>query len=435
MGSRKKATASSRNFAIIPTKSRQTPVLHFAATSLSDCDTRRVKSKKKRIALIGLPVLQEVTSYATAAIARYAEKDRNWRFVFSAEASVEAFKFLRKLDCDGAIVRILNTAMLREAKKIRFPLVNISAWLENPGVPSVRYDRDIHGRMAAEYLLEKGFRRFGCVVPPGGWFIKQGHNAVVQTVRAHGGSVDSFHLKTTTPEVVQSLPESEQRRFVEWLRTFQLPGALVLLDDWDAPALMKLCVKAGFKIPRDIVIISVCCHSEVQSNCLIPLSVVQEDHDLVSTIAVRSLDELMAGRPLHDTLIDVPPVGVVERASTATMAIEDRDLAHAFEFIRCHGLEPINIADVCNSVQIARVTLERRFRKVIGTTMHKYLTRLRVNRAKELLLSELDHDLPGLARQCGFTERRHLVRAFTEEVGQAPSAWRKKNLARNPVGH
>ena len=67
-------------------------------------------------------MLQSVNNLGSVAIANYAERRGNWRFVFGAEATVEAFRFLRKVDCDGAIVRILSPAMKREAMKVRVPI-------------------------------------------------------------------------------------------------------------------------------------------------------------------------------------------------------------------------------------------------------------------------------------------------------------------------
>ena len=160
------------------------------------CD---VKTKQKRIALIGLQILQSVNNLVNAAVARHAEENGRWRFVFSAEPSVESFRFLRTLDCDGAIVRIVSTAMLREAKKIRFPLVNVSSWLEHPGVPTVRHNFEAIGRIAAEHLLEKGYRRFGCVIEQGGWFIQQRYRAFVETIGAHGYKPEVFTARSSQP--------------------------------------------------------------------------------------------------------------------------------------------------------------------------------------------------------------------------------------------
>lgn len=382
-----------------------------------------MKSKKKRIALIGLPILQSVNSLTNAAVARHAEEGGNWQFVFSAEASVEAFRFLRTLDCDGAIVRIVNTAMLCEAKKVHFPIVNISSWLEKPGVPTVRHDYEAVGRLAAEHLLDKGYRRFGCVMVPGGWFLEQRHNAMVKTIESRGGTIQTFELQSTMPELVQPLSQVERRRFVEWVSTLKRPAALVLMDDWDAPVLQELCREAGYEIPRDLVMISTGVHSEVLPRCRVPLSAVHEDQEMLARFAVSCLDQLMSDKQPRETLINVPPLGVVERASTATMAIEDRELAHAVEFIRAHGFENINVADVSSRVQVARVTLERRFRHVMGQSIHEYLTHLRVRRAIELLSGDPVPSLQKVARQCGLADRRRLNQVFLSVTGKTPFEW------------
>lgn len=388
-----------------------------------------VKPKQKRIALIGLPVFQSVNNLSSTAIAHHAEESGRWRFVFSAEASVSAFKFLRTLDCDGAIVRILNEAMRREARKIQFPLVNISSAMADPGLPTVRHDFQAIGRLTAEHLLEKGFRRFGCVIVPGGAYIQERFTAFSEAVRARGCKPHLFHLHTTQPYLAQPLRPEERRRFADWLRTnLRPPAAIVLLDDWDAPALMQACREAGYEIPRDFVMVSTGYHSEVSSACPVPLSAAQENQELLGRLAVACLDDLMSGKSPRDYVVTVPPLGVTERASTATLAIEDRQVAHAVEFIRAHGFEPINISDVLSRVNISRVTLERRFRQVTGETPHAYLIQHRVRRAQELLSQDPPPSLQEVAQLCGLPDRRRLNQVFRRVTGKSPAAWQASRL-------
>jgi len=387
-----------------------------------------VKARQKRIALIGLPVFQSVNNLCSAAIARHTEESGRWRFVFSAEASVAAFKFLQTLDCDGAIVRITTEAMRREARKVRFPLVNISSSLADSGVPTVRHDYRATGRLAAEHLLEKGYRRFGCVIVPGGAYIQERSAAFLEAVRARGCKPQLFHLHTTQPQVAQPLRAEERRRFADWVRTLRPPAALVLMDDWDAPALMTACREAGCEIPRDFVMMTTGCHSEVLPLCPVPLSAAQENQELLGRLAVACLDDLMSGKTPQDFVLTVPPLGVVERASTATLAIEDREVAHAVEFIRAHGYEPINISDVLARVNISRVTLERRFRQVTGQTPHAYLIQHRVRRIQELLLQDPPPSLQVVAQQCGLPDRRRLNQVFRRATGKSPADWRRWRL-------
>jgi LacI family transcriptional regulator len=389
-----------------------------------------VKYKPKRIGLIGLPVLQSVNNLTNASIAHHAEEANKWHFVMSAEPSVAAFQFLRRLDCDGAIVRIMSPAMKREAMKIHFPLVNVSSWMEDPGVPTVRHDYDAIGRLTAEHLLEKGFRRVGCVLVAGGSYIQARYQSFTATLRKHGVKPVLFNLQTTQPMKPQPITPEERVRFTEWVRTFQPPAALALMDDWDAPVLMEACRQAGYEIPRDMVVISTGFHSEMLPLCPVPLSAAQEDQGKQAELAIQCLDHLMAGKKLSSPLIVVPPIGVVERASTATLAIEDRQVALAVDYIRAHGLEPVNVTDVVSRVHISRVTLERHFRKITGKTLHEYLVDSRIRRAKELLLAAPPPSLRKVARDCGFSDRRRLNQVFKQFVGLSPAEWQQQESGR-----
>jgi LacI family transcriptional regulator len=318
--------------------------------------------------------------------------------------------------------------MLREAKHIQFPLVNISSWLEQPGVPTVRHDYAAVGDLAAAHLLEKGFRRFGCVVVPGGWFLKARRRAACERLESQGCQVSTFTLKTTQPLSAEPIAAAERERFGAWVRTLEPPAGLILTDDWDAPTLMQVCHEVGMQIPRDLVMITTGCHSEVLPLCPVPLTVVQEDQETQARVAAACLDQLMAGGYPSETIIDIPPVGIIERESTATMAIEDREVAHTVEFIRAHGCDMINIADVCARVHVARVTLERRFRQVMEQSLHDYLIQQRINRAQELLSSPGPVNLQRIALQCGFSDRRHLNQVFTRLTGKTPAAWRAEHI-------
>jgi LacI family transcriptional regulator len=140
-------------------------------------------------------------------------------------------------------------------------------------------------------------------------------------------------------------------------------------------------------------------------------------------VAIDCLDALMADQKPRESIISVPPLGVVERVSTNTFAIEDREVAHAVEFIRAHATEQINVTDIAGRVQIARGTLERRFRQVTGCTLHDYLIQQRLRRAQELLAQKPPPSLQSVARQCGFLDRRRLNQVFQRVTGHSPVVW------------
>lgn len=394
-----------------------------------------MRKPRKRIALIGLPILQSVNGLCNAAIARYAEAEGNWEFILSVQATVEAFRFLRSLDCDGAIVRLISTAMQREAARLRFPVVNISSWLEAPGVATVRHDDQAAGRLAAEHLLNKGFRRFGCVRMPGGWFIEARLKEFLKTVRARHLDAREFILRKGPPPASalawrnETITAAERWRFIQWVRELEPPAALMLTDDWDAPVLMDACREAGLEVPRDLVVVSTGVHSEVIDFCRPSLSAVQEDQLTQARLTVNMLDALMAGEVADTPLLEVPPLGVLERESTATLAIGDREVAHALEFIYTHAAAGINVADVVNRSRVSRGTLERHFREITRQTLHDCIVQQRIGRVQEMLLASPPRSLQEIARQCGFPSRRHLNRQFRSVTGQTPAAWRQSQTS------
>jgi LacI family transcriptional regulator len=188
---------------------------------------------------------------------------------------------------------------------------------------------------------------------------------------------------------------------------------------------MDACREAGLEIPRDLVVISTGIHSEVLPLCRPTLTGAQEDLQRQAQMAVDLLEAMMAGKRKEHELINVPPLGVIERGSTATMAIADREVAHAVEFIRAHGNEPVNVGSIMERAGVSRGTLERRFKQAMGQTPHEYLVQQRVRRAQEILLTTPDASLDLAAKQCGFRDRPELNRVFRRVTGRSPAAWRE----------
>ncbi|KSB87800.1 hypothetical protein AS593_00640 [Caulobacter vibrioides] len=68
----------------------------------------------------------------------------------------------------------------------------------------------------------------------------------------------------------------------------------------------------------------------------------------------------------------------------------------------------------------------RAFKATFGQTPHAYITRRRLELARELMLATRD-PLSQIAYQCGFADQSHLCRLFRRSAGVAPQAWRRAN--------
>ncbi|HUD72897.1 MAG TPA: helix-turn-helix transcriptional regulator, partial [Dongiaceae bacterium] len=101
-----------------------------------------------------------------------------------------------------------------------------------------------------------------------------------------------------------------------------------------------------------------------------------------------------------------------------------RDLA---EGVRTHlgraYRTPLRLEGIAAALGSTPAHLCRVFRRVTGTTIHAYLTRLRLSAALEPLRAGTE-DLSGLAFDLGFSSHSHFTHAFRREFGAPPSQLR-----------
>src|SRR5262245_53157524 len=69
----------------------------------------------------------------------------------------------------------------------------------------------------------------------------------------------------------------------------------------------------------------------------------------------------------------------------------------------------------------------RAFKETFGEPPHAYIVRLRVEMAKEQMLST-GTALSQIAFACGFADQSHFSNAFRRVAGGSPNVWRRRNL-------
>jgi AraC family transcriptional regulator len=108
----------------------------------------------------------------------------------------------------------------------------------------------------------------------------------------------------------------------------------------------------------------------------------------------------------------------------------DRLIRRTKAFVEAEFANPIRLADVGRAVGASPAYLTHVFRRVEGTSLHQYLTQLRLARA----LVELPRtdDLTSLALETGFSSHSHFTRAFRRAFGVTPSQFRHASRMRLP---
>ena len=164
-----------------------------------------------------------------------------------------------------------------------------------------------------------------------------------------------------------------------------------------------------------------------------PLSSVDPAGGRVGYAAAAMMASILSGeRPPRQPLL-IPPAGVVVRQSSDTLAVDDTDVADALRFIRDHCKTQITVADVLRHVPASRRSLDQRFRRRLGRSMHDELQHARARRASELLIrSQLS--IPQIASQCGFRSREYFsASAFGRFVGMPPGATWAVSIRLRPI--
>ena len=88
------------------------------------------------------------------------------------------------------------------------------------------------------------------------------------------------------------------------------------------------------------------------------------------------------------------------------------------------GRENLSNADIAKELNISEVWFRKLFKEHYGTTPHKYLVNLRIERAKHLL-SDKRLTVTEIGELCGFSGVYHFCKAFKDNVGATPSVFRK----------
>lgn len=107
-----------------------------------------------------------------------------------------------------------------------------------------------------------------------------------------------------------------------------------------------------------------------------------------------------------------------ERDSRPTWLLRAVEILHARVDTR------VVMADIAEEVDVHPTHLARTFRERFGCTMGEYLRRLRVEAAREELLST-DKALASIALASGFADQPHFTRTFKRVTGETPGAWRR----------
>jgi LacI family transcriptional regulator len=217
--------------------------------------------------------------------------------------------------------------------------------------------------------------------------------------------------------------EQERRRLAAWIKALPRPIGIMAAYDIRGRQVLDVCRELGIHVPDQAAVIGVD-NDELLCDFASPsLSSVRPNAVRTGYEAAALLDRLMRGERLAATAILVPPLGVVTRGSTDTLAIDDAEISAAVRFIREQALRDITVRDVLAKVPLSRRVLEARFKQLIGRTPHEEIERVKIEHVKRML-AETDLTLAAIAHRSGYKHVEYMCVAFKRATGTPPGKYR-----------
>lgn len=333
---------------------------------------------------------------------------------------------------DGVLGRITEP-LAQAARKIKVPAVNV--WLNSSAknVSSVLADFKTSGKMAAQHLVGRGFRRFGYM----GFLREKDSRLQLQGFRE---ILKPLEFRFTTYRFQRTGLGGEGlgwERFLEglekWAKSWEPPVGVLVSNDLYCRHLIETCRAKGFQVPQDVAIVGTSNEPAICTSPYPALTSIDLDFELIGFRAAAKLDEMMNGKDASETVEYSPPKGLIPRQSTDVLAAEDPIVANALRFISENGQERIQVKDVVSAVSITRRTLERKFRDSLDRSIADEIARLRIERAKRLLV-ETENSCKALAVDLGFRNADHLYKVFSRVEGITPSQYRNQRLKETATG-
>lgn len=362
-------------------------------------------------------------------IAKYVRIHGPWSVEFQEGDPSERFpEWFGRWKWDGIIARVSTPAMADKLGKARVPVVDLSGSVPNVRFSRIRSDEELVGRMAAEHLLERGFKHFAfCGFNGTDWSDLRRASFERRVVEA-GFSCQTFEnpgpTKSFSASDYEEHGERHERDLMAWLLALPKPCGLMACNDSRGRQVLNCCRELSVAVPDEVAVIGVDKDEIFCELSDLPLSSVILNTQQIGFEAAALLARLMAGESAQPAVILVKPMGVMARQSTDVLAIDDRHIAAALKHIREHACAGLDVEQLLRAVPLSRSVLERRFSHILGISPKAEILRVRLDRVCRLL-AESDLSLAEVADKAGFDHPEYMSRLFKKKMGITPGEFRK----------
>jgi LacI family transcriptional regulator len=328
---------------------------------------------------------------------------------------------------DGIIANFDDPRVVRAVRASRLPVVAFGSgygWYDPASrIPYCYTNNHAIAAMAADHLLERGFRHFGYYggvrTRTNGWSLEREAEFAARV--ASRGFRCSVHRDF--PPGGRRWARS-QGALARWLGSLDKPAGILAENDQRARVVLEVCRAAGIRVPEQLAVIGVD-NDELLCQLSTPLlSSVEQGSKRIGYEAAALLDTMMRGRRPRRLSRIVDPIGVVVRGSTDILAIEDLKVAEAMRFIWEHACDGLHARDVAGAVGVSRSGLDAHFKAALSRTVRESIRRVQLEKVIRLLPEAL-LSLKEIAAKAGYKSVQHMTTCFGAAYGRPPAAYRR----------
>jgi LacI family transcriptional regulator len=359
-----------------------------------------------------------------AGVIAYTRTHGRWQIFVEARGIEEHLELPVGWQGEGVIARVGSERMARQLLAQRLPVVNVSG-IEVAGAdfPRVTTDLVASAQLAAEHLLQRGFRHFAYFSLVGLSYVTTHQNAFVTAVTRGGGDFAAFAVKP------QAGAEPDWRldlaKLCAWVKALPKPVAILCWNASGAREVVMGCQAAGLHVPEEVAVLSQADDDVLCEAAQIPISGIRVAADTIGYQAAGLLDRLMRGAKPPRKPLAIAPLSIVQRQSTDTLAIRDPVMVKALSYIRHQAILPVGVVDVARHAGVSRRGLERRFMEQLQRTPAAEMRRFQLDRARQLL-AETDLPMSQVAEKTGFGSQAYFAAVFRVHFRQSPRQFRRE---------
>lgn len=352
-----------------------------------------------------------------AGVLQYAKQYDQWDFWWDRWYHVN---FYQTHPMDAMIAEVRDPKKIQRYRRLKMPVVAVTGIEAAGRLPLITANNLLAGELAANYLLQLGFDQLALVAYP-----RKSQDLRIQgflaTAAQHDVPVSTYPVPA---EWLSMSVASRMKSLHRWLLAIPKPIGLFARDDLVAVDLATASHQMPrVRIPEDVAILGSGNNELLCSLCHPPLSSVDLASFQMGFQAAARLDRIFHGEPASLEPVFLEPAGVVTRQSTNTLAIRDPDVVKALQLIRQEACLGMNVADLLTRVNVCRTSLEMRFRRILGRSVHQELVRVRLQEAQRLLRTT-ELAMPEITDRCGFSYPSQLSHIFKRELGVSPRQYR-----------